>query len=70
MTLKIPNMHCEQCVATMRDALKEKIDEIELDADFKNQVLTITFTNEGTSGEDVAEILTEAGFEPLTTKAD
>jgi HSP20 family molecular chaperone IbpA len=54
----------------MRDALKEKIDEIELDADFKNQVLTITFTNEGTSGEDVAEILTEAGFEPLTTKAD
>lgn len=61
-TLKIPNMHCEQCVRTMQKALKKKIGEIELDADFENQVLTLTFTNEGTSVEGVEEILTEAGY--------
>lgn len=63
-SFKMPNMHCEGCVRTMKEALAHKIGEIELDADLEKQEITMTFTDKETSVEGVEEILTEAGFEP------
>ncbi|NIR50270.1 hypothetical protein GWO43_17315 [candidate division KSB1 bacterium] len=64
VTLRVPNMHCEGCVRTMKEALVHNIGETELEAELEHQVVTAIFTNEETTLEGVEEILTEAGFEP------
>ncbi len=63
-TFKIPNMHCEGCVRTIKKALKEHIHRIEIDADLSKSLLTVTFVEDGTSEEGIQEVLTESGFEP------
>jgi len=64
IVLNVPNMHCEGCVNTMRNALKRKIEDVEVKADLEKQLLTVGFSNRDISTEGVKEILIETGFKP------
>lgn len=61
---RIPNMHCEQCVRTMKQALRQLVDGTEIESDLGKSLLRVTFTANDISREGIREILTEIGFEP------
>ncbi|MFQ5798689.1 MAG: heavy metal translocating P-type ATPase [Bacteroidota bacterium] len=64
IVLNVTNMHCEGCVNTMRNALKKKIEDVQVKADLEKQLLTVGFSNRDISAEGVKEILIETGFKP------
>lgn len=64
ITLELPTMHCEGCLHSIRNALRERFGVVDVQADFSNHLLMVAFTNEDNTAEGVREILTEIGFKP------
>ena len=65
VTLEIPNMHCEGCLNTIRNALEKRIGVVDVKADLEKHRVEIISYNKDITLEGIKEILTEAGFKPL-----
>jgi len=66
-TFRIPNIHCEHCVATMESALEHHVASVDIAADFETKRVDISLENGNVTREGVLEILVELGFHPWET---
>ena len=64
VTLRVPSIHCEGCLNTIRSALKQKIGDVEIEADLEKHLLKVAFYKEAVTQSGVEEALTEIGFKP------
>lgn len=65
ITFTVPNMHCEGCVNTIRNALEKRIGVVEVKSDLEKRWVEITYYDKEITAEGIKEILTEVGFKPL-----
>lgn len=65
VTFKIPNMHCNGCVSSIKNALESNIDKLEVNADIENKVLNVSYYKKNVNKEGIEEILTASGFKPV-----
>lgn len=65
ITFTVPNMHCEGCVNTIRNALEKRIGVVEVKSDLEKRWVEITYYDKEITAEGIKEILTEVGFRPL-----
>ena len=64
VTLRVSSIHCEGCLNTIRSALKQKIGDVEIEANLEKHLLKVTFYKEAVTQSGVEEALTEIGFKP------
>lgn len=65
VTFDVPNMHCEGCLNTIRNALERRIGVVDVKADLEKRRVEIISYNKDITLEGIKEILTVAGFKPL-----
>ena len=65
VTFDVPNMHCEGCLNTIRNALEKRIGVVDVKADLEKHRVEIISYNKDITLEGIKEILTETGFKPL-----
>jgi len=61
---RIPNIHCEHCVTSMKSALKHHVDAVDIDANFETKQVDISIESGDIAREGVQGILMETGFQP------
>ncbi|MDR8391491.1 heavy metal translocating P-type ATPase [Aliifodinibius sp. S!AR15-10] len=66
ITYQVPNMHCEHCVETIRQALSKRFDDITIRTDLDQSEVTVLFTNGNINDSSLREALVEIGYKPET----
>lgn len=64
ITYYIPNMHCEHCVQTIKQALTTRFEEVSVQTDLDHSEVTVNFTNGSVNDSSLREVLVEIGFKP------
>ncbi|MFB6230636.1 MAG: cation transporter, partial [Salinibacter sp.] len=64
LTFTIPNMHCQHCAQTIREALRERADGVDVEIDLDEHRLKVALPDGELTPEGVRETLVEAGYEP------
>lgn len=66
-TIQVDGMSCDHCVETIQKAVKELsgIDAVHIDLE-KKQV-TVTYDADGATLEEIAQAITESGFEVVNS---
>lgn len=64
ITYQVPNMHCEHCVETINQTLKDRFHDITVQTDLDESEVTIVFTNGHINDSSLREALVEIGFKP------
>jgi heavy metal translocating P-type ATPase len=64
LTLQVPNIHCEGCVTTIRQALERKFGAVEIEADLDQRLVEIAFSQKDITPEQIKGVLAEIGFKP------
>jgi len=63
LTFEVSNMHCEHCVESIRTALRDRADGIDVEVDLDAQRLEVTLPNGELTADGICEMLTELGYE-------
>ncbi|HNP35011.1 MAG TPA: cation transporter [Woeseiaceae bacterium] len=66
-TLTVDKMSCVTCPLTVRKAMERVPGVIEVDVDYDSKTATVTFDDEQTSIDEIANASTEIGY-PATPK--
>lgn len=63
-TLKfnIENIHCENCIETIRKTLNKKVKDVNVKANLKNHIVEVVYNDAKINEEGIEEILIRNGF--------
>ena len=65
LTIRIANMHCEHCLASIRDCVR-KLDGVEdVSGDASRQLVTVTYREGMIQPDGIREAIIERGFQPV-----
>lgn len=60
--LSVPNIHCEGCINTIKDALKKNLGPANVEADFKRHLIKVVFSNGGFPEKKIKKTVEKAGY--------
>jgi len=63
LTFEVPNMNCEHCLTSIREALGRRARTARIEADLDEHRLDVTLSNGEVTPNGVREVLAEQGFE-------
>jgi len=64
LTFKIANMHCEHCLASIRESVSQLKGVDEVTGDATRRVVTVTYREEMVEPDGIREAIVEKGFRP------
>ena len=64
LVFTVSNMHCEHCARSIRTALDDRADGIDVEVDLEAHRLEVTLPDGELTEEGICETLTELGYEP------
>jgi len=64
LVFEVPNMHCEHCAKTIREALSKRAEGVEIEVDLDAHRLEVVLPNGELTPDGVRETLVEVGYEP------
>ena len=64
ITYKVPNMHCEHCVETIKQMITTRFEDITIETDLDQNEVTILFRNGNVNDSSLREALVEIDFKP------
>lgn len=64
LRFKVENMHCENCINTIKKALNENLEDVTIKVDLENKIIEVNYINTNVSAEGVVEIIVDKGYKP------
>ncbi|MEW6569750.1 MAG: heavy metal translocating P-type ATPase [Nitrospirota bacterium] len=60
--LSVPNIHCEGCIRTIRDALEKNLGPLKVEADLERHLIKVVFSDGGFPEKRIKKTVEKAGF--------
>lgn len=64
LTFEVPNMHCEHCVESIRTALDDQVEGVDVEVDLDAPRLEVSLPDGELTADGIRETLAELGYEP------